>query len=345
MLKKIICISFLWIMTLQSDNSINTTNSWSWVNHIRFNPIVRTMNGNKKNLFLEKNHINPFTQLIFSWNAMRPKQGYFSFYVQVRDAETKRWDIWHHMGDWGADVQQSYMHKSDGFSSFFHVRLEVIDKKVADAFRVKIVPHDTASLSLIHNMTVATSDFNKFSSEQSLSINLESMCIEGLPLIAQFAIEHEDNGRICSPVSCAMLVEYITQQCQDPLIFASKSFDSGLGVYGSWPYNMAHAFEECKGAFHFSVRRMNNFAELYEQLVKGMPVIVSVRGTLVGALKPFPHGHLMVIVGWDNETKEVLCHDPAAECNEKVFKRYSIADFVPAWERSHRLAYIAESYH
>ena len=50
----------------------------------------------------------------------------------------------------------------------------------------------------------------------------------------------------------------------------------------------------------------------------------------------------MVIVGWDNNTREVLCHDPACESHEMVFKRYPLEDFLRAWECSHRLAYIAE---
>jgi hypothetical protein len=53
----------------------------------------------------------------------------------------------------------------------------------------------------------------------------------------------------------------------------------------------------------------------------------------------------MVIVGWDNDTREVLCHDPAAGNIEGVFKRYPLEHFLRAWERSHRLAYVAELLH
>lgn len=339
MVKKLILISFLWIMSLHSSNNVDP---WTWIHHVRCNEIIRVTNNSKKTLFCEKIKVNPFTQLIFSWNIVRPQVGYFSFYVQVRDAETKRWGIWHHMADWGAGMQQSYLSKSDGVSSFVHVRLEVDNKKVADAYRIKIIPRDNASLSCIYAYSIATSNFNLFKAEQIVSDNLASVYIKNVPLIAQFELEYEDNGRICSPVSCAMLVNYLTNTYQDPIAFALQSFDAGLGVYGSWPYNMAHAFEQCNGTFHFFVKRMNTFVDLHEQLIKGMPVIVSVRGNLPGALKPFPHGHLLIVVGWDKETRQVLCHDPAAESNEKVFKRYPIADFLPAWERSHRLAYVAE---
>ncbi len=338
MLKKLIALFFLANIFC---NSIFA--DWTWLYRMHCNEIIRTMNQGKKTLLFEKDKTHHFTQLVFSWNIMRPKEGYFSFYVQIRDAESRRWGTWHHMADWGSDVQKTYLSKSDGFSSFVHVRLEMDNKKVSDAFRIKIVPHKNASLSLVHSLAVALSDFNIFKPENIINSELRSIHIKGIPTIAQFALEHEDNSRICSPVSCTMLVQYVMEREKNPLEFAAKSFDTGLGVYGSWPCNVAHAFEHCNGTMHFAVKRMNGFADLHEQLCKGMPAAVSVRGNLPGALKSFPHGHLLVVVGWDNEARQVLCHDPAAESNEYVFKRYPIADFLRAWECSHRLSYVAES--
>lgn len=322
----------------------NALHDWTWVHRKKFADNIRKNHDKKKFVMVEQENVSPFTQLIFSWNAFRPAQGHFSFYVQVRDALTKQWGTWHRMVDWGCDIQQSFLSKSDGFSSHMYVRLETDDKKGADAFRIKIEPHKSASLSLVHGICVAISNFNLFKAESHTAIDqtLESIHIAGVPLIAQLALEHEDKGRICSPVSCSMVTHYITGNSKDPLDFAAAAFDNGLGVYGSWPCNMAQAFEYCGGKAHFFVRRMNSFSDVHQQLRQGMPVIVSVRGTLPGAFKPFPHGHLMVIVGWDNDTREVLCHDPACENNEMVFKRYPLEDFLRAWECSHRLAYIVE---
>jgi Peptidase_C39 like family len=310
------------------------------MHHVSYTDKVRTLHRAKKKLFFEKTNVPHFTQLIFSWNALRPATGHFSFYAQVRNAETRQWGKWHHMADWGAGTQQSYMSKSDGFSTFVYVRLEIEDKKKADAFRIKIISHHNASLSLLYGYAIALSDFGIFRHEKAV-INVPSIYREGVPCVAQFALDHEDNGRICSPVSCAMLVSFLTQLDHDPLDFARQSFDNGLSAYGSWPYNVAHAFECCKGRIAFCVGRMNGFGDVHQSLLRGIPLVVSVRGSLPGALKPFPHGHLIVVVGWDNETKEVLCHDPAAYAPEGVLKRYPIADFLRAWEQSHRLAYQA----
>ena len=343
MVKLLMLLMLLYSMPLCPAGS-DGLNEWTWVYRKNFIERDRKAHEKKKFLLFEQGNVAPFTQLIFSWNAFRPLQGHFSFLVQVRDAATKKWGVWHRMVEWGHNMQQSFLSKSDGFSSHIHVRLETDDKKPADGFKIKVEPHNCASLGLVQGVSVAFSNFNLFKPQPHHAIDQElaSVHLADMPTISQFALEHDDKGRICSPVSCSMVAHYLTGKYNDPLDFAVAAFDTGLGVYGSWPCNMAHAFEECDGKVNFFVRRMNSFKDVHQQLMQGMPVVVSVRGTLPGAFKPFPQGHLMVIVGWDSNTREVLCHDPACESDEMVFKRYPLEEFLRAWECSHRLAYVAE---
>lgn len=338
----LLCIAF----SLSYGGDGNPIHHWTWTYSKYFSESLSIANTYKKIISFTQENVPPFTQLIFSWNAFRPKKDYFSFYVQVRDAITKKWGSWHHMVDWGDNMQQSYFSKSDGFSSYFHVRLEIDDKKVSDAFRIKVESQKSVSLSLIRNFTVTISDFNNFKPEiydNVLFKNLPSIHILNVPEVAQFALDHVDKSRICSPVSCSMVTNYITKKRLDPLDFAAGVFDKGLDIYGSWGCNTAHAFEQVGGKMCFFVKRMNSFLDLHAYLLKGIPIIVSVRGNLPGALKSFPHGHLLVVVGWDQRTQELLCHDPAANNDDMVFKRYPLVYFLRAWESSHRLAYIAEA--
>lgn len=335
----IVCLAQFFI-TYSSDSSVE----WTWLHRKMFTDTLRAANISKKSLVFTDETIAPFTQLIFSWNALRPEKGHFSFFAQVRDAATKKWGEWHTMADWGAGVQRSYMSKGDGFSSYAHVRLEIENKKSADGFRIKVEPRDSAHLGLLYGLSVTTSHFDLFKSESADEVaqKMKTIILSGVPKIAQFALEHEDNHRICSPVSCAMVVQYLTGEVKNPLDFASGVFDAGLSVYGSWACNVAHAFDVCRGSAYFCVKRCNSFLDIHKQLVRGIPSVVSVRGTLPGALKPFSQGHLMVIVGWDGVTRDVLCHDPAADEHHMVIKRYPLEDFLRAWERSHRLTYAIE---
>lgn len=283
---------------------------------------------------------HPFTQLVFSWNAMRP-QGHFSFMVQARDQATKKWYPWHHMSDWGKSIQKSYNSTTDRETNFHHVRLEIPRGTYADAFRIKVESKNGADLALLHRLHVCISDLSHFPSSQEVP-QLPSLKLTQVPQLSQMILDHPRADSLCSPTSMSMLVGYLTRQHIDPVPFAEQSYDSGLDAYGSWPFNTAHAYEHCRGNAHVYVTRLSSFQALYAVLKRGVPVVVSVRGTLEGAAKEYNNGHLLTVIGWDNQRQEVICHDPAFASNDQTCVRYQIQNFLTAWNRSRHLAYIAE---
>jgi hypothetical protein len=137
-----------------------------------------------------------------------------------------------------------------------------------------------------------------------------------------------------------MLISYLLKKQIDAVSFANNVYDSGLCAYGSWPYNIAHAYECCQGNYLFSVTRLHSFKQLHDYLKKNIPVVVSVRGNIRGAPQEYVHGHLLVVVGWDQKNRKVICHDPAFATNEQTRVAYDAASFLAAWERSRRLSYI-----
>lgn len=299
----------------------------------------------KQNCFyFTKNEVAPFTQLLLSWNAVRPEKGKFTFFVQAKDAKKNRWGSWHRMIEWGNSVQRSYATQSDGFSKYLHVRLETEGLHKAQAFRIKVTAQEGASISLLKSIAVTTADMQAFQPEQIAHnlTGLGSVFVPGVAKISQHALAHVDNHRICSPVSCTILSEFFTRNKTNPLLFAHNSYDKGLNTYGSWPFNMAHSFEQANGKAWFFNTRLNSFKELHTQLRRGIPAIVSVRGVLKQAPQPYPNGHLLTVVGYDARLKEVLCHDSAKMGHENVEQRYSLTDFIRAWEASRRLTYWAE---
>src|SRR3972149_1564622 len=135
---------------------------WSSVFHKKLNENDLKMARNNVIVFT-KSDVQPFTQLLFSWNAIRPQQGYFSFYVQVRASNSKKWGIWHRMVDWGESVQRSYKTKGDLISRYLHVRLEM-NKHLGDAFRIKVVGNKS-SLNLLKAFPVTLSNSEAFKPE------------------------------------------------------------------------------------------------------------------------------------------------------------------------------------
>jgi hypothetical protein len=318
--------------------------SWTWFHRKIFTPEEISENAQKKEVAFCKNDCDLFTQLVFSWNALRDEHGYFSFWVQARNEKNGKWSDWHKMVEWGNGVQRSFLSKGKDNFHYAHVRLESGDSDYADAFRLKLVSHDGADLSLIKSFAVALSNYRKFHPEvlEKNGLRLSSVRIKSVPKIAQLAIDHDRANHMCSPTSCSMLVSYLAQESIDALAFAHKAFDGGLDTYGSWPFNTAHAFELGGCKTWFAPTRLHSFYELHQLLKQSIPVVVSVRGALEGAPRPYEKGHLLVVIGWDRAKQMVICHDPAFDDASKVLMRYPIESFLKAWERSYRLAYVAE---
>lgn len=330
------------MMALSSFSLLAEQGAWTWNYSKLFSIYERRGNESRAESIFAKQQVPEFTQLIFSWNAQRPVKGFYSFHARIRDAKTKKWGAWHKMIDWGANVQKSYFTKSDGLSQYFHVRLEVERGQKADAFKIKLQSHDGANLGLVRRLAVNISDFELFIPEQLRNLAyLVSTRIANVPQKSQMALNHPRSHELCSPTSSSMMTAYVCDCSVDPIDFANNAFDSGLNVYGSWPFNMAHAYERCSGSVYFSTIRYNSFADLHTILVQGLPVVVSVRGYIHGAPKPYPKGHLLVVIGYDAQSREVLCHDPACAADAQTQMGYPLESFLAAWERSRRLAYVA----
>lgn len=337
-------LAFLLFMGMRIQAEAGSTQAWASLFSKNFSSAEMDANRSKSQLSFSREDIPLFSQLIFSWNAFRPSKGYFSFFVSARDAQTGKWGSWHRMFDWGAHIQRSYLSKPDAFSHYDFVRLEIDSRGLSDAFRIKVVPNDGASLEKIKLLAVSVANLHEFKAEaidQSM-LRLQSVHVKNVPMIAQFALEHPKNDAICSPTSCSMLTGFLMGQAVDPIEFAAKAYDEGLQVFGSWPFNMAYAFELCKGSYRFYTARLNSFARVHHRLKMGIPLVVSVRGPLEGAERPYRNGHLLVVVGYDAKKREVIAHDPAFKTDRETERRYPLKSFLEAWERSRRLAYIAE---
>lgn len=297
---------------------------------------------NKDQIVFSKIDVPLFNQLIFSWNALRPKVGYFTFFIKARYSITKTWSKWFKMFDWGNGIQQSYCDLKKNEISYDYVRLELPIGKMSDGFKLKVIPQSNANLSNLRMLSVSISDFSKFKIEKIQNLlNLENVEIKDIPKRSQMVLDHMHNKRMCSPTSISMMISHFNNVNTDILDFANNVYDKGLDSYGSWPFNTAAAFELCP-SYYFRVVRLNSFVDLHANLLMGYPVVVSVRGKMNGAPQDYNKGHLILVIGWDKNNKEVIVHDPAFSSDPKVKFKYEISTFIRAWEKSHRLAYIID---
>lgn len=340
--KKLILGASLVVNMINGAASVAEQSAWTWCYGKKLTAEQAQQFADKSELIFSKTNLAQFTQLIFSFNAHRPAQGYFRFSIQGHSSSSNQWSDWHKMIDWGAHVQRSHRVQHDSRFSYEHVRFEAKSGNYFDGFRIKISAHNGANLADLRHIGVCISNLNLFKAESSqVGDHLPTVKILNVPLQSQMSLSHPDGERACSPTAISMQVAYLAKTEPETLKFLTKTYDMGLETYGSWPFSVARAFEVYPLAT-YRVLRLRNFADLHAYLKERLPVVVSVRGPLYGAPKPYASGHLMLITGWDRQKKLIFVNDPAMPNNRKVAHKYRLKDFLPAWEKSRRLAYVAE---
>lgn len=300
-MKRVILISSMAAFGLCNADTAVHQDSWTWMYQKKFTTKELQDATGKHDFMFVKQELPEFTQLMYSWNAFRPTEGHFTFYVQVRDAKRQTWGSWHKMAEWGAGVQRSFASTTQKEVQYLNVRLEAKSGHEADAFKIRVQASKGADLSQFKSFAVSLSNFHKFkqSCVDHALCTLKSTHVMNVPKQSQFRVPYQRNDSICSPTSVGMLIGSLTDKRIDYCKLVRGAFDHGLNIHGSWPFNMAHAFEACDGEVHFSVGRLHSFVQLHDRLQKGIPVVVSVRGYLKGAPKVYEKGHLLVVVGWD----------------------------------------------
>ena len=289
-----------------------------------------------------------FDELILSWNALRPEKGKITFYVSIKHSD---WSPWHRIAEWGPNFQRTFVNKLNPYVHTKHVRVEMQRKKLGTAFKIKAVFADGAPKKSLNALFACVANMKLFKTSMP-NLNRPSLAVEGVPQQSQM-INHPRAQDLCSPASTSMIINYFARKLYGPnsqlassnmrsylTNFAAKVHDNGpLNIYGNWLLNVAQAHDSSNGKIFYRVERLNNFNELYNYLLKEIPVAVSVR-RLKGGATPYSNGHFMVVVGWNRAKKTVICIDPAFKKNKATLKSYKIHHFLAAWGLSRNLSYI-----
>jgi hypothetical protein len=164
------------------------------------------------------------------------------------------------------------------------------------------------------------------------------------------ALNHPDKKKLCSPTSTSIVLSYILAKLQDinssvsPLVnaddFADLVYDQNNKIYGNWVLNVAAACDIACGKINGYVKRFNSFTELHEYLTKDIPIVVSIKGPITGGALPYKDGHLLVVTGWKQKTRKVICVDPAFKQNNLTLVYYKLDDFLEAWAKRNNVGYV-----
>lgn len=305
----------------------------------------------------QKNIVKPFSELILSWNASRPKKGHFSFWMNVKN---HTWSGWKKLATWGVNEQKTFSSTKNRYVHTKHVRVEMQRKQTGCAYQVKVVAHKGAELRRIKALFVNASNWNHFQKTKP-PLSLPSTLIKAIPKQSQWWVKHKRKKDLCSPTSISMISRYFAGKkklstrfkklTDETKSFANKVYDQSLNIFGNWLFNTAQAFNTTQGNVLYRVERLNNFESLYKYLVHKIPIAVSIWGNLKGHKKiensecawPYKNGHFIVVAGWNQAQRTVTCIDPAfsnTDGPKGIVRNYRINDFIRAWGRSKNLSYV-----
>jgi len=284
----------------------------------------------------KEENLDGFDELMISWNTSRPPEGKFDFYVSVKINE---WSPWLLYASWGSNGQSSFLNTIQGSSvRVYQDALEVLDGKKATGFQVKIVAEGSAHVDKIHGLHVYTNGDQP--KELQTSSCLKSVYLK-VPGLSQITVDHPRPRDLCSPVSTTAVIRYLlNDNTINPSRFAQNVWDNGFDIFGNWVFNTAQASVHLGDQWNCWVEKLHGFNDVYHYLEKGTPVVVSVRGPLQGSALPYAKGHLLAIIGYDPSNQKVICMDPAFPKDSDTHVTYDLSDFIQAWNRRGKVAYI-----
>ncbi len=310
----------------------------------------KTLQPAQKTMTWQQECLPNSTEFIVSWDAKRPLTGSLLFSVQVQYTDLA-WSDWIPIAAWGHNFQ----------TSFPSLNTELINRdgsilmtrQPAKIFAVRVDALDGASLSNLHRLTMNTAPIRAQTDTSKNSLLLPSVLIKGVPQRSQLLVKHPDAYFICAPTSASNTLNYLLAQKNLPTIITETLITQvqdrcyvdyeKLSAFGNWTLNTSAIYACSHGAIQCHVERLKNFAHLHDRLQAGYPVVVSICCKVPGGAFEYEYGHLITVIGWDQETQSVICIDPAFPTDEQTMVSYALADFLIAWEKNrHGLAFIFE---
>jgi hypothetical protein len=278
----------------------------------------------------------PFDELLLSWNAHRPLQGHYVILSSI--SFQNKWSPWLLYAVWGAQDQFSF-HDTTPHAPVhsFQDQVEMLENKTASGFRIRIEACGGATLDHFYHLYACISTQSNKPIWAKPHDSFPPLTVPGL---SQLCLNHPRAKSFCSPTSTTSVIQYILGHTRpNPLDFAKNVYDAGFDIYGNWSFNVAQAFVELGAQWQCYYARTEGFSTICQYLKKNLPVVVSIKGTLTGSPLPYSNGHLIVIRGYEANTHQVLCMDPAFPSNEQTMISYQWEEFMQAWKSRNHLGY------
>ena len=276
-----------------------------------------------------------FNELLLAWNCDIDNSGGLYFILSV-SPDNENWHdfAYQQWGDITGDSLElsAVSEKIDGVG-----RLETdvlkLDKPMkfyrfsSACFADDYGQFSMARISVCYSNTVASIRQYHVNRLPAESISRVALAV---PYHSQHSLPDSIAEEGCSQTSVAMVMNYHGRNYSS-LELSEYVYDSNNDIYGNWLYNVQAAYQ--LGMKKTWVGRHNSFEEITAELLDGKPVVISIafeNGELKGAPYTKTSGHLIVVRGFDGESK-VIVNDPYGHDVSDGVNLYDIDELTAVW--------------
>lgn len=266
--------------------------------------------------------VEPFDQLVVSWNGFTPGNSCFKIEAQIR--VQGEWSDFYPIALWNQEYTGGSFSKEDELAKTLIDVIQVKKPHLADAYRIRVWIRRTGfqEMPLLTGLFATTRDSNQFQLHLSKGIAPVELDV---PTRSQM-IQHKAYANlICSPTCCGMVLGYYgIHQSTDQMIW--QVYDKTAGIFGNWPFNTAAL---ATYGFEARVGFIEDLYHALQEVEAGRPIITGIRykeGELDNAAIAKTDGHIITLVGY--EDGYVIVNDSAAPSNAEVRRKYRVDQFL-----------------
>ncbi|MCP4589960.1 MAG: D-alanyl-D-alanine dipeptidase [bacterium] len=285
-----------------------------------------------------------FNEVVLSWNIDAPPGAGFSVEARVGRRRDDTWSPYLYFSDWGTVVppQDRRIECDQGeIDVDYFVSEERYDRV---QYRVRTQCPESSDNSGTPPATLRIARMAVCLSDTSGRITAVPRRAEAtvpdtswkrrlpVPYRSQRVERKELSGRICSPTSVAMVLDYrgVSQPTVD---VAERIYDDTYDIYGNWPRAVQAAYAYGVPGY---LTRFSHWSQIERAIANDQPLVMSIRaneGELADAPYASTEGHLLVLTGFD-EDGNVTVNDPAASSPEQGQLTYTRNDVETVWLRA-----------
>lgn len=290
-----------------------------------------------------------FREVLPSWNIDVPSGCFALVEVRVRRQDGGRWSPWLFVGEWGDHLE--FASRTRSLVTTFgggRVATDMVRADVAlDGAQLRVCSfasaHDVAGVHpavAVRRATLCLSAGRVPIEALERGAGVRAPLALDVPFRSQRGQEPDIAGRVCSPTSVAMVLQYHGIDVAVDEV-ARRAFDPRHDIYGNWPRNVQAAWT-LGVAGHLA--RFDDWRAVADCFERGLPLVVSIGvepGELTGAPYTQTSGHLIVLRGFD-AAGDLLVNDPAAVNGQQGQVVYARGELERVWLARGGTAYVFE---